>query len=141
MHSGHLLSRDLHPDAETSNREAGRVRQSWWRTHPEDLSMPPMMTAGPLYYTNSYAEGDFVEAAGLSFKVLHPPGHTPGSTVLLIPEERVLLLGDACNGFTFLFDASCPSVAQYREMLLTLQAETAGNRERATSRETAPRRI
>ena len=48
----------------------------------EDLSMPPQMTAGPLYYTNTYAEGDFVELAGLSFKVLHTPGHTPGSVCL-----------------------------------------------------------
>ena len=58
----------------------------------EDLSMPPQMTAGPLYYTNTYAEGDFVEFSGLSFKVLHTPGHTPGSVCLLC--ENVLFSGD-----------------------------------------------
>ena len=64
-----------------------------------DLSMPPQMTAGPLYYTNTYAEGDFVELAGLSFKVLHTPGHTPGSVCLQC--ENVLFSGDT------LFWGSC----------------------------------
>ena len=57
-----------------------------------DLSMPPQMTAGLLYYTNTYGEGDFVEAAGLAFKVLHTPGHTPGSVCLLC--ENALFSGD-----------------------------------------------
>ena len=65
----------------------------------QDLSMPPQMTAGPLYYTNTYAEGDFVEAAGLTFKVLHTPGHTPGSVCLCC--ENVIFSGDT------LFWGSC----------------------------------
>ena len=64
-----------------------------------DLSMPPQMTAGPLYYTNTYGEGDFVEAAGLSFKVLHTPGHTPGSICLTC--ENAMFSGDT------LFWGSC----------------------------------
>ena len=40
----------------------------------EDLSMPPMMTAGQLYYTNTYAEGDSLSLAGLDSSVLHTPG-------------------------------------------------------------------
>ena len=67
--------------------------------HEAELSMPPQMTAGPLYYTNLYKEGDFVEAAGLSFKVLHTPGHTPGSVCLLA--ENTILSGDT------LFRGSC----------------------------------
>ena len=64
-----------------------------------DLSMPPQMTAGPLYYTDTYSEGDFVEAAGLTFKVLHTPGHTPGSVCLMC--ENALFSGDT------LFWGSC----------------------------------
>ena len=64
-----------------------------------DLSMPPQMTAGPLYYTNTYSDGSFVEEAGLSFKVLHTPGHTPGSVCLMC--ENVLFSGDT------LFWGSC----------------------------------
>jgi glyoxylase-like metal-dependent hydrolase (beta-lactamase superfamily II) len=57
------------------------------------------MTAGPLFYTNTYGEGDFVEAAGLSFKVLHTPGHTSGSVCLLC--ENAMFSGDT------LFWGSC----------------------------------
>jgi len=64
-----------------------------------DLSMPPQMTAGSLYYTHIYGEGDFVVAAGLSFKVLHTPGHTPGSVCLMC--ENVIFSGDT------LFWGSC----------------------------------
>ena len=67
--------------------------------HEADLSMPPQMTAGPLYYTNTYGEGDFVELAGLSFKVLHTPGHTPGSVCLQC--ENAIFSGDT------LFWGSC----------------------------------
>ena len=66
---------------------------------PEDLSMPAQMTAGPLYYTNTYGEGDRLELAGLSFKVLHTPGHTPGSVCLMC--ENVIFSGDT------LFWGSC----------------------------------
>ena len=64
-----------------------------------DLSMPPQMTAGPLYYTHTYGEGDRLELAGLSFKVLHTPGHTPGSVCLLC--ENAMFSGDT------LFWGSC----------------------------------
>lgn len=67
--------------------------------HEAELSMPPQMTAGPLYYTNLYKEGDFAEAAGLSFKVLHTPGHTPGSVCLMC--ENAMFSGDT------LFWGSC----------------------------------
>ena len=67
--------------------------------HEGELSMPQQMTAGPLYYTNLYKEGDRVELAGLSFKVLHTPGHTPGSICLMC--ENKIFSGDT------LFWGSC----------------------------------
>lgn len=66
---------------------------------PEDLSMPPMMTAGPLFYTDTYGEGDCLTLAGLPFRVFHTPGHTPGSVCLLF--ENQLFSGDT------LFAGSC----------------------------------
>ena len=67
--------------------------------HPDDLSMPPMMTAGPLYYTKTYAEGTQLTLAGLDIAVLHTPGHTPGSVCLLIGDT--MITGDT------LFAGSC----------------------------------
>ena len=65
----------------------------------EDLSMPHMMTAGTLYYTDTYAQGDVLTLAGLSIHVLHTPGHTPGSVCLLV--ENAMFSGDT------LFAGSC----------------------------------
>ena len=66
---------------------------------PEDLSMPPMMTAGKLYYTKTYGEGSQLHLAGLDIGVLHTPGHTPGSVCLIA--ENHMFSGDT------LFSGSC----------------------------------
>ena len=65
----------------------------------EDTQLPEVFTAGKLYYTNTYSEGDTVTAAGVTFHVLHTPGHTPGSVCLMA--EDVLFSGDT------LFAGSC----------------------------------
>ena len=65
----------------------------------EDTNLPPMFTAGPLYYTDSYGEGSILNIAGLYIHVLHTPGHTPGSVCLLVSD--VLFSGDT------LFAGSC----------------------------------
>lgn len=67
--------------------------------NPDDLSMPPRLTAGPLYYTDAYSEGDTITPAGISFQVLSTPGHTPGSVCLIA--ENFLFSGDT------LFAGSC----------------------------------
>ena len=64
-----------------------------------DLSMPPQMTAGPLYYTHTYGEGGTLSLAGLTLTVLHTPGHTPGSVCLLCEDH--MFSGDT------LFQGSC----------------------------------
>ena len=64
-----------------------------------DLSMPPQMTAGPLYYTHTYGEGDTLSLAGLTLTVLHTPGHTPGSVCLIC--ENMMFSGDT------LFEGAC----------------------------------
>ena len=65
----------------------------------EDLALPTNLTAGPLCYTNTYAEGTGLHLAGLDISVLQTPGHTPGSVCLLT--ENTLFSGDT------LFAGSC----------------------------------
>ena len=65
----------------------------------DDLAMPQKFTAGHLLYTDAYTEGDILELAGLTVKVLHTPGHTMGSVCLLV--EDTLFAGDT------LFRESC----------------------------------
>ena len=68
--------------------------------HAADLSLPPMITAGQLYYTHTYAEGDTVcPIEGAALHVLHTPGHTPGSVCLI--------LGDRMFSGDTLFEGSC----------------------------------
>lgn len=65
----------------------------------DDLKLPPFYTAGALYYTDSYEDGDTLRIAGLEIHVTHTPGHTPGSVCLMA--ENHLFSGDT------LFCRSC----------------------------------
>ena len=68
--------------------------------HAAEATMPPMVTAGPLYFTHTYDEGDTISPiAGLELTVLHTPGHTPGSVCLLCEDH--MFSGDT------LFQGSC----------------------------------
>jgi glyoxylase-like metal-dependent hydrolase (beta-lactamase superfamily II) len=67
--------------------------------HPDELSLPPFITSGKLYYTDTYAEGDEITLADMTFTVLHTPGHTPGAVCLHFGDH--LFTGDT------LFAGSC----------------------------------
>ena len=61
--------------------------------------MPAQLTAGDLFYTDSYGDGDELTVAGVHFLVMHTPGHTPGSVCLLA--QNHMFSGDT------LFSGSC----------------------------------
>ena len=65
----------------------------------EDTLLPPMFTAGKLYYTHTYGEGDTLNLAGLTIQVIQTPGHTAGSVCLIT--ENTIFSGDT------LFAGSC----------------------------------
>ncbi len=91
----------------------------------QDLTINPTLTAGAIYYTNTYCEGDTLDIAGLSLEILQTPGHTPGSVCLLC--EDVLFSGDT------LFAGTCGRTdfpgGSYEEILRSLRrlAELPGN--------------
>ena len=58
----------------------------------QDTLLPSMLTAGPLYYTGTYADGAVLNLAGLCIHVMHTPGHTPGGVCLLV--DDVIFSGD-----------------------------------------------
>ena len=58
----------------------------------EDAALPPMLTAGPLYYTDTYGDGSLLHIAGLYIRVIHTPGHTPGGVCLLV--DDAIFTGD-----------------------------------------------
>ncbi|MDD3361429.1 MAG: MBL fold metallo-hydrolase [Hespellia sp.] len=58
------------------------------------------------------------------------PGHTPGSMVFLIPEMRILILGDACNNATFMFDEMCLPLNEYKKILVVVKDKLEGKYDR-----------
>ncbi|MDE6943850.1 MAG: MBL fold metallo-hydrolase [Lachnospiraceae bacterium] len=75
-------------------------------------------------------EGDVFDLGGISIEIYACPGHTRGSLCMLIREERTLITGDACNGFTFLFDAYSTGLSTYEKNLQELKSKTAGKFDR-----------
>ena len=86
--------------------------------HAAEGTLPPMMTAGELYFTRTYGEGDTISPIdGVELTVLHTPGHTPGSVCLLWGDQ--MFSGDT------LFAGSCGRVdfpgGSPQEMLKSLR--------------------
>lgn len=80
----------------------------------------------PITAYRDLKEGALFDLGGISVEIYACPGHTKGSLVMLIPEERILLLGDACNGFTFVFEDYSTSIEEYQASLIRLEELVAG---------------
>ena len=61
------------------------------------------------------------DLGGVTVKALAFPGHTQGMRVILIKEERSVILGDACNRRVFLFSEESSTVAEYRKACYEFQ--------------------
>ncbi len=75
------------------------------------------------------AEGDVLEVAGATLKVLHTPGHSPGGVCLHLDDARVVFSGDTLfqggPGATGRSFSDFPTIIDsIRERLLSLPPET-----------------
>ncbi len=75
-------------------------------------------------------DGDCFDLGGIHVDIYGLPGHTKGSMTVLVREERILILGDACNKFTFLFDENTLPVRAYREELIRIAERLEGQYDR-----------
>lgn len=91
-----------------------------------DELLPPL-SCDELY---PLAPGDRFNLGGVNVEIHEGAGHTPGCVTVLLPEFGTLILGDACNNFTYLFDRRCPTVSQYQAMLRRLQEAVSGRYDR-----------
>ena len=93
--------------------------------HKADLELPNKLTLGTIPCTDHYDEGDILNLAGLTLRVMHTPGHTPGGVCLV--GEDVIFSGDtlfACTcGRTDLPGGSYAQISQS----LTRLADLEGN--------------
>lgn len=62
-----------------------------------------------------------LDLGGVTVKLLLSAGHTPGMICPLIPEDRVLIIGDACDDNVLLFDGFSSTVRVYMENLQKLK--------------------
>lgn len=61
-----------------------------------------------------------LDLGGVTVKLLLAKGHTPGMICPLIPEDRALIIGDACDDNVLLFDKFSSSVRVYMQYLQKL---------------------
>lgn len=70
--------------------------------------------------------GDVFDLGDITLEIYEGKGHTQGQITILIPEERYLFLGDACNNLVFLFLEEASSVKEYKGMLENLRDNLRG---------------
>lgn len=74
-------------------------------------------------------DGMEFDLGGLHIEAYELPGHTQGSMVFLLPELKILILGDSCNNSTFLFDQDASPLEEYRDTLKRIQLRLDGKYE------------
>jgi glyoxylase-like metal-dependent hydrolase (beta-lactamase superfamily II) len=79
---------------------------------------------------NKLSDSMTFDLGGISVEAYGYEGHTKGCMVFLIPDERVLILGDACNNATFLFDKICSSVSEYKSKTIEIRDKLQGKYDR-----------
>lgn len=82
-----------------------------------EISEEEYVAARPEYPFEELTDGMVFDLGKVHIEVHEFPGHTKGCTVFLVREERALILGDACNNATFLFDDICSTVAEYQKQV------------------------
>lgn len=97
---------------------------------PQKVEEAEIIPAKPLEEIRQMAGGDSFDLGGLHIDIYDLPGHTRGSVVMLLREERALLLGDACNYLTFLHEPYSTTVREYKANLEALKPQVAGKYDR-----------
>lgn len=66
-------------------------------------------------------EGDNFDLGGVTVCPVAVPGHTAGSLIFLIPEDRIAIFGDACGEHTLLLFKESAPIEAYRRGLQHMQ--------------------
>ena len=67
-------------------------------------------------------DGQTFDLGGLSVEAIEVPGHTPGTMVFIINEERTAVFGDACGPGTLVMEEFSTDISTYRNALLRLKS-------------------
>lgn len=94
-----------------------------------DFSPEDYVPVSPMNFRD-LKDGDSFDLGGVHVDAYALAGHTKGTMVFLIREERIMVLGDACNPATFLFDKNSLTVEEYRKSLQEFQQRHKGSYDR-----------
>lgn len=86
---------------------------------PEELRAP--LVSGTFDRYLFLSDGQIFDLGGRTAQVVPLPGHTPGSVGLLLPEDGILLSGDAMTPVMCLFFPESLPLSAYKETLLKAQ--------------------
>ncbi|MDO4274344.1 MAG: MBL fold metallo-hydrolase [Eubacteriales bacterium] len=99
-------------------------------TQADKMEEGDFLSPLPLECIRDMKEGDSFALGGITIEIYSCPGHTRGTLVMLIKEERVLLLGDACNDLTFMHEDYSTTIEEYEESLKRLKPLVEGKYDR-----------
>ena len=119
-----LLDTKIYESMNSLEERKGYIQANLGGTLP-DFSPEEYVASSPADF-HDLKDGQIFDLGDMYVEVYALPGHTPGTMVMLIPEEKILILGDACNNATFLFDENSLTVEEYRENLLHIQRKLEG---------------
>lgn len=122
-----------HADDEVYERHRQpEYREMYYRIMPGYDQLEPSDYAAPMdiHRAKDLVDGQVFDLGDITLRIYACPGHTPGSMTVLVQEERILIAGDACNPFTFLFFPEALSLGSYEEVLKDYRQRVAGTYDR-----------
>jgi glyoxylase-like metal-dependent hydrolase (beta-lactamase superfamily II) len=108
-------------DWELERWHSTRERRIWDVTHgpggmPQGVSEADFLPDRTAPYL-PLAEGDRFDLGGVTILPIAAPGHTAGSLIFLLPEDRIAIFGDACGENTLLLFAESQPIERYGKAL------------------------
>ena len=100
---------------------AGQAKQKGIKI-PDDYLKAPIRNPIPVRFLEGSGVFESVsdDLGGLSIRVIHVPGHTPGSIVIYVPESGLLMTGDNWNPCTWMWFQTSLSAVKWRDNMKQL---------------------
>ena len=119
---GHAAEADIMAAPTNENTAVGAfVRAETFSALPYDGFTPESFTVRPAPLTGTLDEGDVLDLGDRVFKVLHLPGHSPGSIALFEAASGILFSGDIVYDGVLYDSVYHSDPALYRESLTRLR--------------------
>ncbi len=67
------------------------------------------------------SDGQRFDLGGVHVRIIHVPGHTAGTVMFLIEEERAIVFGDACGPGTLILEDAAATISEYKAALLRVK--------------------